>query len=61
MSELFLGIGLVLAIEGFLYAAFPGALKQMLALAGQLPDQTLRMSGLVALACGVFFVWLARG
>lgn len=61
MSELVTALGLVLVIEGMLYAAFPGGIKQMMATAQHLPDRTLRNGGLVALALGVAIVWLARG
>ena len=61
MNDLIVAIGLVLVLEGMLYAVFPGALKRMMSLAQSLPDETLRRSGLVALALGVVIVWLVRG
>lgn len=60
MSELVLAVGLVLAVEGFICAAFPNAAKRMMAQALQMPDQVLRMAGLAALSAGVFSVWLVR-
>ncbi|MEQ9248863.1 MAG: DUF2065 domain-containing protein [Nitratireductor sp.] len=44
-----------------MYAAFPGGLKQMMAMAQSTPDETLRRFGLGALALGVVIVWLVRG
>ena len=61
MSTLFLGIGVALAIEGLLYAAFPGQMKEMMRRVLPTPAATLRTFGLVALATGVFIVWLATG
>lgn len=61
MSDLAVAIGLVLAIEGTLYALAPGALKAMMRQALDLPEQVLRTGGVVALAAGVAVVWLARG
>jgi uncharacterized protein len=61
VTDLLLGIGLVLTIEGLLYAAFPGAVKHMIEMIRDMPDQSLRISGIVVLAAGVVFVWLARG
>lgn len=61
MSDLVTAIGLVLVLEGFVYAAFPGGLKRMMSIAQSLPDETLRRSGLMALALGVVIVWLVRG
>ena len=61
MNDLIAAIGLVLVLEGMLYAVFPGGLKRMMSLAQSLPDETLRRSGLVALALGVVIIWLVRG
>ncbi len=60
MRDLFVGIGLVLVIEGLLYALFPGGVRRMAKMAGQIPDQTLRTGGVIALALGVLIVWLSR-
>lgn len=60
MSELVTALGLVLVIEGVLYAAMPGGMKQMMRAAEELPDQNLRTGGLVALVIGVVIVWLSR-
>ncbi|MGH2341442.1 DUF2065 domain-containing protein [Segnochrobactraceae bacterium EtOH-i3] len=61
MSDLLVALGLVMAIEGTLYALAPGALKGMMRQALELPDQVLRIGGVAALAVGVLVVWLARG
>lgn len=61
MSELIVAVGLVMVLEGLLYAVFPGGLKRMMAVAQTLPDETLRRAGLGALALGVVIVWLVRG
>lgn len=61
MTELLSALGLVLAIEGALYAAMPGAMRRALASLGEQPDQALRAGGLLALAGGVVLVWLVRG
>ncbi len=60
MRDLFVGIGLVLVIEGLLYALFPDGVRRMAKMAGQIPDQALRTGGVVALALGVLIVWLSR-
>lgn len=61
MSDFLVAIGLVLAIEGTLYATAPGALKAMMRQAIDMPDQVLRIGGVAALAVGVLIVWLVRG
>ncbi|MTI45387.1 hypothetical protein JM93_01221 [Roseibium hamelinense] len=61
MNDLITGIGLVLAIEGTLYAVAPGGAKSMMRSALETPDGVLRGAGLVALAIGVLVVWFVRG
>ena len=61
MSDLITALGLVLAIEGALYAAFPGGVQKMMRQAVTTPERSLRLGGLVALAAGVFIVWAVRG
>jgi uncharacterized protein YjeT (DUF2065 family) len=60
MSEFVTAIGLVLVIEGLLYAFVPGQLRQMMAMMQQVPVETLRMGGVAAMAGGVVIVWVAR-
>jgi uncharacterized protein YjeT (DUF2065 family) len=59
--ELLAALGLAIALEGVLYAAFPGQVRRVLMALGEISDQKLRMGGLSALAIGVFIVWLVRG
>ncbi|MCT8972657.1 MULTISPECIES: DUF2065 domain-containing protein [Microbaculum] len=61
MSDLVVALGLVLVIEGVIYAAFPSGLKRMLASALATPDSTLRAGGLAAAVFGLLLVWLVRG
>ena len=61
MSDLIVALGLVLVIEGTLYAIFPGGLKRMMTMAREIPDQSMRSAGVAAIALGVFVVWLVRG
>ncbi|WP_186386215.1 MULTISPECIES: DUF2065 domain-containing protein [unclassified Stappia] len=61
MSDLWVALGLVLALEGALYALAPGAMKQAIRQMLELPDGVLRTGGLIAAIIGVFIVWLVRG
>lgn len=61
MSDLLAALGLVLVIEGIVYAGFPGRLKRMMTLVQDVPESTLRAGGLAAAATGLFIVWLIRG
>lgn len=54
-----LALGLVLAVEGLVYAAFPNAVKRFMAVALDLPAETLRTGGLVAVVAGLALIALA--
>jgi uncharacterized protein len=61
MKDLIVAGGLVLVIEGLIWAAFPGLGRRLLQAAAATPDQTLRTAGAITLAAGVFVVWMVRG
>ena len=61
MSDFVVAIGMVLAIEGIVFAAFPGTAKRMAAHAAQSPEASLRIAGLVSALIGVVLIWLVRG
>jgi uncharacterized protein YjeT (DUF2065 family) len=61
LEDAFVALGLVLALEGVLYAAFPEGMRRALAMALALPADQLRIAGLVAAVLGVGIVWLIRG
>jgi hypothetical protein len=61
MAELVTAFGLVLVIEGLLYALVPGQLKAMMLAFQKLGDDQLRLGGVTAVTAGVVIVWLARG
>lgn len=61
MSEaVFTALGLVLVIEGLLYALVPGQLRRMLAAMERLSDDQLRLGGIAAIAVGVLVVFVVR-
>ena len=55
-----LAIGLVLIVEGLVYALAPSLIEDLLDRLRTLPLETRRMMGLVALAAGVLLVGLAK-
>jgi uncharacterized protein YjeT (DUF2065 family) len=61
MVDLATAVGLVLVLEGLLWAVSPGAMKRAAALALGFADEQLRLGGLAAVAVGVLLVWLVRG
>jgi len=56
-----LALGLVLALEGALYALFPETMRRAMAMVLALPADQLRSGGVVAAVIGVGIVWLLRG
>jgi len=61
MSDLAVAIGLVLVIEGSLWALAPKLGRKFLEMTADTPESTLRLAGAVAAAAGVFLIWLVRG
>ncbi len=61
MSDFVVGIGLVLVIEGLLFAAFPSFAKRLAASALESPEGILRISGVATAVLGTVIVWLVRG
>ena len=57
MKELIIAIGLLLFIEGMLYALFPSKMKNMLKTIEKLPINQLRVSGLIFSLIGFIIVW----
>ncbi|WP_417677196.1 DUF2065 domain-containing protein [Roseibium sp.] len=60
MNDFLTALGLVLALEGTLYALVPGGMKNVMRAALNMSDQSLRIAGLAGLALGVLMVWLIR-
>ena len=60
MSDLVAAIGLIFAIEGIIFAAFPLGAKRAMTAALDIPDARLRIAGLTAAIIGVVIVWLVR-
>ena len=57
MKELIIAIGLLLFIEGMLYALFPLKMKNMLKVIEKLAVSQLRISGLLFALIGFIIVW----
>ncbi|MBR9843041.1 MAG: DUF2065 domain-containing protein [Rhodobacteraceae bacterium] len=60
MGTALLAIGLVLIIEGLVYALAPSLVEQLLEALRALPEGQRRTLGLAAIAFGVALVWLAK-
>ncbi len=53
-------IGLVLIIEGLPYFAFPEKIKSYLQKIYEIPDNTLRIVGLLSVIAGLILVYFGR-
>ncbi|SEN08154.1 hypothetical protein SAMN04488012_105186 [Palleronia salina] len=60
MATILLAIGLVLIIEGLVFALAPSRLEDLLAALKQMPIETRRLVGFGALTLGVILVAWAR-
>ena len=60
MSDLLVGIGLVLVIEGALWGLGPNLARRLLEAAADAPEEKLRTAGAIAVALGVALIWLVR-
>ncbi|MBE09751.1 MAG: hypothetical protein CMM35_05525 [Rhodospirillaceae bacterium] len=60
MEYFITAIGLVLVIEGSIYALFPQGMQRMMSQALELPVSALRAGGLIAAVAGFALVWLIR-
>jgi len=61
VQDFLAAIGLVLVIEGLVYGGFPALARKLAAEVLSVPENVLRIGGLVAIAIGVGIVWLVRG
>ena len=61
MDVLIIAIGLLLFIEGALYALFPSKMKNMLQAIEKMEVNQLRIGGLVFAAIGFAIVWYFKG
>ncbi|HEX7532519.1 MAG TPA: DUF2065 family protein [Methyloceanibacter sp.] len=61
MRDLAVALGLVLVIEGSLWALTPDLARKLLRAAETMPEGSLRVAGALAVAAGVLVIWLVRG
>jgi uncharacterized protein YjeT (DUF2065 family) len=61
MSDFLVALGLVFVLEGIVFAGFPDMAKRAMESALHVPDQMLRLVGIVSAVVGVALVWIIRG
>ena len=60
MKELIVAFGLLLFIEGILYALFPSKMKNMLKKIDTIKEGQLRSGGLIFAIIGFFIIWYVK-
>ncbi len=60
MTDFLAALGLVLVIEGLVFAAFPAQAKKAMQSVTDTPDASLRVIGVGSALVGLIFVWLVR-
>ena len=60
IADIFLAFGLVLIVEGLVYALAPSLVEQVLEALRNLPPEARRNVGLLALVSGLALVWIAK-
>jgi len=60
MKELIIAFGLLLFIEGILYALFPSKMKSMLLRLNDVTNSQLRAGGLIFTFIGFIIIWYIK-
>ncbi len=60
MKELVIALGLLLFLEGILYALFPSKMKNMLKTIEKIDINQLRIGGLIFALIGFFIIWYGK-
>jgi uncharacterized protein YjeT (DUF2065 family) len=60
MFDLLAALGLALAVEGILFAAFPDGARRAMYEAAHTPSERMRLVGIICAVLGVLIVWGAR-
>ena len=60
MKDLITALGLLLFVEGLLFAIFPTRIKNMLKVIEKIPENKLRSAGIFFLILGFLIVWYIK-
>ncbi|WP_300516235.1 DUF2065 family protein [Aliiroseovarius sp.] len=61
LETILLGLGLVLIIEGLVFALAPSRLDELVQMMAEMTRDRRRALGLGALALGLVLVWISKG
>ena len=60
MLDLVAALGLALAVEGILFAAFPDGVRRAMYEAAHTPSDRMRLVGIISALIGLVIVWAVR-
>ncbi len=60
LSDFLVGIGMLFVIEGLLFAALPGWMREAIKKTLITPDHVLRVVGIASAVGGLALIWLVR-
>jgi len=60
MLDLIAALGLALAVEGILFAAFPDGMRRAMYEAAHSPSDQMRIVGIISALIGIGVIWLVR-
>ncbi len=60
VTDFLVGVGILLVLEGLLFAGFPVAMRKAMKSAMKSPDTMLRIVGLGSAVAGLLLIWLMR-
>ncbi len=59
-GDFLVGLGILLVVEGVLFAGLPGWMREAMKNALDTPDGILRTVGLVSAVLGLILIWMVR-
>lgn len=59
-ADILIGLGMLLVIEGLVFAAAPGWMRRAMESVLHTPDNILRLTGLGTAVAGLIVIWLVR-
>lgn len=60
LAQVATGFGMLLVLEGLMYAGFPASVKRIARLLPGMGDATLRNYGVIAMIIGIILIWLVK-
>lgn len=60
LADFLIGVGVLLVIEGLLFAAAPNWMRQAMRSALVTPDNIMRAAGIGSAVAGLILIWLIR-